>query len=312
MRDTTSKHLPAKRGEAMRTAAARLGLALGVLAAAAASCSPAGPTDALGAARFDGGRALGLVEQQLAMGPRVPGTAAHDEVVAWIVASLEESGWEVETQGFTAQGQPGTNVLGALGEDGSPPILLGAHYDSRPVADRDEASPESPVPGANDGASGVAVLLELARVLPETGLNRPLWLAFFDLEDGGGAAGGDWIQGSRAFAAGLPSMPAAAIIVDMIGDADLQIHYEMNSDPILRESIWATATSLGFESFIAMPRHSMLDDHIPFLELGIPSVLIIDFNYPYYHTTQDTLDKVSAESLEQVGQTLEAWLLSRP
>src|SRR3989304_4813328 len=99
MRHSRSKHLSAKRNEAMRSAVARFGLALGLLAAGEASCSPAGPTDALGAARFDGGRALGLVEQQLAMGPRVPGTAAHDEVVGWIVASLEGSGWGGETQG---------------------------------------------------------------------------------------------------------------------------------------------------------------------------------------------------------------------
>lgn len=268
---------------------------------------------------FDGRQAMRYVEAQMAFGPRVPNTGGHRRAGDWIRDQLAALADSVEVQEFThvtAQGDTLRlrNFIGRFRPEIRDRVLFLAHWDTRPRAERSPnlADQRRPVPGANDGASGVAVLLELARVLPETGLNRPLWLAFFDLEDGGGAAGGDWIQGSRAFAAGLPSMPAAAIIVDMIGDADLQIHYEMNSDPILRESIWATATSLGFESFIAMPRHSMLDDHIPFLELGIPSVLIIDFNYPYYHTTQDTLDKVSAESLEQVGQTLEAWLLSRP
>jgi Zn-dependent M28 family amino/carboxypeptidase len=158
----------------------------------------------------------------------------------------------------------------------------------------------------------VAVLLELARVLPAHDLPRPLWLAFFDLEDGGGVEGRDWILGSRALAAALPSTPAAAVIVDMIGDADLQIYYEGNSDPVLRETIWATASSLGYDSFIASPGYSMIDDHIPFIERGIPSVLIIDFDYPYWHTTEDTIDKVSAASLEQVGRTLEAWVLAQP
>jgi hypothetical protein len=293
----------------MRTPLALCIVLLAGFAAAAAGCSR-NEEDA-NAARFDGERALGLVEAQLAMGPRVPGTEAHHEVVDWIVTSLQEAGWEADIQPFTGQGQAGTNILGRFGEGAGTPLLLGAHYDSRPVADHDALSPQSPVPGANDGASGVAVLLELARVLPEDGLTRPLWLAFFDLEDGGGAAGSDWILGSRAFAAQLPSAPAAAIVVDMIGDADLQIYFEINSDPLLRESIWSTAASLGFDAFVPAPLHAMLDDHIPFVENGIPSVLIIDFDYPYYHTTQDTLDKVSAHSLEQVGQTLEAWLLSQ-
>jgi hypothetical protein len=262
--------------------------------------------------RFDGARALHLVEEQLAFGPRVPGSAAHAQAVEWMAAELEARGWQVDRMPFSPQGQQGINLLASSGDGESPAILLGAHYDSRPISDHDLVSPESPVPGANDGASGVAVLLELARVLPEEDPPRPVWLAFFDLEDGGGAAGSDWILGSRALAANLPATPGAAVIVDMIGDADLQIYYELNSDPILRETIWGTAASLGYASFIASPGHSMIDDHVPFLERGIPTVLIIDFDYPYYHTTEDTLDKVSAASLEQVGRTLETWILAQP
>jgi len=291
--------------EAMRSL-----LAVALVLATAGCAGSAAKTDL--PPTFDGEIALQLVADQLALGPRVPGTAAHESGVRWIVAALEQEGWEVETQAFAFEGGSGTNILGQLGQGDPPPILLGAHYDSRPIADRDEASPAAPVPGANDGASGVAVLLELARVLPDAGLSRPVWLAFFDQEDGGGAAGGEWIQGSRAFAAELATMPAAAVIVDMVGDADLQLYYENNSDPLLRETIWGTAASLGFESFAPSPRHSILDDHIPFIERGIPTVLIIDFDYPYWHTTHDTLDKVSAESLEQVGRTLEAWLRAQP
>jgi Zn-dependent M28 family amino/carboxypeptidase len=261
---------------------------------------------------FDGGHALELAAAQMEFGPRVPGTHAHDEAIRWIANNLEGAGWEVETTDFITDAVSGTNVVGRYGEGEAPPILLGAHYDTRPVADRDAASPNEPVPGANDGASGVAVLLELARVLPGGPLSRPIWLAFFDQEDGGGAAGGEWIQGSRALAAGLSPRPAAVVVVDMVGDADLQIREEMNSDPVLRETIWQTAASLGIDSFIPSIGYSMLDDHTPFIERGIPTVLIIDFDYPYWHTTQDTLDKLSAESLEAVGRTLEAWLRSQP
>jgi hypothetical protein len=276
------------------------------------ACGGGTPQASDEALHFDGERALGLVEEQVAMGPRVPGSPAHARAIEWMAESLEAAGWDVARMPFEAGGAAGTNLLASFGERRDPPILLGAHFDSRAVADKDEVSPASPVPGANDGASGVAVLLELARVLPALNPARPIWLAFFDLEDGGGAAGGEWILGSRALAADLPSTPAAAIIVDMVGDADLQLHYEVNSDPLLRETIWGTASSLGFEGFIPSPRHSMIDDHVPFLERGIPTVLIIDFDYPYHHTTQDTLDKVAAGSLEQVGRTLETWLLAQP
>lgn len=200
------------------------------------------------------------------------------------------------------------NLIGKSTGLGQQPILLGTHYDTRPVADRDPHNPSQPVPGANDGASGVAVLLELARVLDPDRLETPLWFAFFDGEDGGGSAGGEWILGSRHFAQHLDLHPTAVIIVDMVGDADLQLYFEHNSALNLASSIWATANQLGFEAFVPFPRHALLDDHTPFLELGISSVLIIDFDYPYWHTTQDTFDKISSDSLAQVGRTLEVWL----
>jgi Zn-dependent M28 family amino/carboxypeptidase len=106
--------------------------------------------------------------------------------------------------------------------------------------------------------------------------------------------------------------PRAVIIVDMVGDADLNIYKERNSDPEIMDEIWGTAKRLGYESkFIPDYKHSMLDDHTPFLEAGIPAVDIIDFDYPYWHTTQDTPDKVSAESLQVVGETLRAWLVQQ-
>jgi glutaminyl-peptide cyclotransferase len=175
--------------------------------------------------------------------------------------------------------------------------------------DPDLTKRTEPVPGANDGASGVAVLLELARSLPKD--TPPIWLVFFDTEDNGRIEGWDWILGSRAFAEEIPINPRAVVIVDMIGDADLNIYLEKNSNVAIRTEIWSMAASLGYgDVFINEEKFSMLDDHTPFLEKNIPAVDIIDFDYPYWHTTQDTPDKVSAESLHAVGDTLWHWVVS--
>lgn len=288
--------------------AMRIGLGI-ALFLAIAGC---GVAPELRSPAFDGDRAFANVAHQLACGPRVPGSSCHRFVADWIASTLVAAGWSVEQQQFFV-GSTGVelrNIVAYTHASDQPPILLGTHYDTRPVAERDTNWPNSPVPGANDGASGVAVLLELARVLHQYDLAVPAWLAFFDGEDGGGAAGGEWILGSRYFAEHLHVRPKAVIIVDMVGDADLQIYFEHNSDLALASSIWGTANQLGFQSFVPFPRHALLDDHTPFLEQGIPTVLIIDFDYPYWHTTHDTLDKVSGESLSQVGRTLEVWLAS--
>jgi Zn-dependent M28 family amino/carboxypeptidase len=165
-------------------------------------------------------------------------------------------------------------------------------------------------PPQTDSASGVAVLLELARSLPDDTV--PVWLVFFDAEDNGRIEGWDWILGSREFVKNNVLQPRAVVIVDMIGDADLNIYKERNSNPEITDEIWATAKRLGYESkFIPEYRHSMLDDHTPFLEAGITAVDIIDFDYPYWHTIADTPDKVSAESLQAVGDTLRAWVIQQ-
>ena len=119
-------------------------------------------------------------------------------------------------------------------------------------------------------------------------------------------------MGSRAFVDALDTRPEAVVIVDMIGDASQDIYIERNSDPALVDEIWGIAGELGYsDRIIPTPRHSMLDDHTPFLEAGIPAVDMIDFDYAYWHTTDDTPDKISAESLEAVGATLQEWLLRR-
>jgi glutaminyl-peptide cyclotransferase len=260
---------------------------------------------------FSGERAYRDIQRQLEMGPRIPGTPGHDQIVGWITAELVKTGWEASIQETQREAVAIKNVIGKRGDQTGPWIILGAHYDTRMYADEDP-DPEKrdhPVPGANDGASGVAVLLELGRVLPPD-LPGEIWLVFFDAEDNGRIPGWDWIMGSRAFVEELENYPDAVLIVDMIGDKDLQIYYERSSDQELLESIWGKAKKLGYNQFIHEPKYHMLDDHTPFLEAGIRAGVLIDFDYPYWHTTEDTLDKVSAGSLEAVGRTLQEWLVS--
>ncbi len=204
---------------------------------------------------------------------------------------------------------PVLNII-AYRDNDQPHILLGAHYDTRMHADQDQDPKRrnDPVPGANDGASGVAVLLELARVLP-TSQEVPVRLVFFDAEDNGNIPGWDWIMGSRLYADKMKVEPLGVVIVDMVGDKDLNLYRERNSTRRLQDQIWAVAHEQGYEdSFIDEKKYSILDDHTPFLEKGIPAVDIIDFDYPPWHTTQDTLDKVSPHSLDIVGETLLVWL----
>jgi len=272
-----------------------------------ASCM--GPEEIL---MFDGESARNFAVQQVEFGPRIPGTQSHAETAGWISESLEGYGWQVEIQEAENMGHPIKNIIAKRGQ-GSPWIIVGAHYDSRMFADQEE-SPENatkPVPGANDGASGVAVLLELARVFPEE-FDGQLWLVFFDAEDNGNIEGWDWILGSQTFVGSLEGKPDVAVIVDMVGDADLNIHLEHNSDFSLSLEIWSVAERLGFGSvFIPEKKYQMLDDHLPFIGAGIPSVLIIDFDYPFWHTLEDTPDKISGSSLAAVGETLQHWLFGR-
>ncbi len=252
--------------------------------------------------------AFTLVEHQTNLGARTIGSIAHTQFINWASSELRNSGWEVEQQPFYWAGSHLTNII-AKRNTGRPYIILGAHYDSRFFADRDPDPKRQsmPVPGANDGASGVAVLLELARVLPAQ-LEKNVWIVLFDAEDNGNISGWEWIIGSRVFVDNLVELPDAVIIVDMIGDADLNIYKERNSDPQLQNEIWGIAEELGFPQFIPEYKHQILDDHMPFAEMGIPAVDLIDFDYPYWHTTQDTIDKISSNSLDAVGEVLLTWL----
>lgn len=269
------------------------------------------PTAAPVPQSFDADRAYQDVINQLAFGPRVPDSQAHQQEVEYIATELEKAGWQVEVQDTTYEGHPVQNIIGKRSETANP-VILGAHYDSRIWADRDpdESLTVKPVPGANDGASGVAVLLEIARVL--TSDCTDVWLVFFDAEDQGDIPGWDWILGSSAYADGLQVTPAAVVVIDMIGDADLNIYREQSSYPTLTDEIWQTAARLGYgDVFIDQFKYNLEDDHTPFLEKGLTAVDIIDFDYPWWHTTSDTTDRVSPQSLQIIGNVLLAWLADR-
>lgn len=262
---------------------------------------------------FDGQQALVFLQAQMEIGPRWPGSPGHKAVGDYIIGQLTNLGWVVEEQYFEYHDLQGRNIIARANEGQGPVIIIGAHYDTRRLADQTAgaADLQSPVPGANDGASGVAVLLELARTLNLEQIPSEIWLAFFDLEDNGngGLPGWDWIVGSTHMANSLEVHPQAVVVVDMVGDADQQLFYEQFSNPDLQAQLWQIAADLGYsDSFIPMVRHAMIDDHRPFLDKGIVAVDIIDFDYPYWHTVEDTSDKVSSISLERVGRTLAFWL----
>lgn len=274
-----------------------------------ASCRPSEES-------FDGKRALAHVKAQCDFGPRPVGSEANRKTSDYIGRVLERNGWQVEFQEFIHQRLPVRNVIGKKGQ--GPVVLLGAHFDTRPLADRDPSNRSVPVMGANDGGSGVAVLLELSRVLSERATDQAeIWLAFFDAEDRGGLNDWPWCVGSAHMAdslsEALTKRPECIIVVDMVGDEDQQIYYEWTSSLWLAEKLWSIAADLGYgEYFVPEHRHSVIDDHTPFLEWGLTAALIIDFDYPYWHTRHDTLDKISADSLQRVGDVLETLLEGEP
>jgi Zn-dependent M28 family amino/carboxypeptidase len=260
-------------------------------------------------ATFDGKRAYRHVIAQMEFGPRITGTEGNRKTSDYIAEQLKAVGWSVEFQDFTCRDTPVRNVIGRANAGKGPIIILGAQYDTRRWADKDPAHSRDPVPGANDGASGVAVLLELARVLDLRQVRHEIWLAFFDAEDNGGIDGWGWIVGSTYMANNLSTQPEAMILVDMIGATDQQIYFDRNSDRALSEKVWKIAGQLGYgDDFIPEIRWAMIDDHTPFALRHIPAIDIIDFDYPYWHTVADTADKVSPDSLERVGRTLQVLL----
>lgn len=263
------------------------------------------------AQRFSSERAWDHLVAQVEFGPRVPGTAAHGKCLAWLEERLRSVTSRVSKDPFdgTLEGERVrlTNLFADIGPPGPRPILLAAHWDTRPWADQDpiQSNRSTPIAGANDGASGVAVLLELARVLrPQV----PVKLAFFDGEDLGRELN-TFFQGSRRYAKSLKApFPRWGILLDMVGDRDLQIPREAFSAeaaPQLLDRIVASAKRVGASAaFPDRPGARVYDDHWPLIEAGVQMVDLIDFDYTAWHTLADTPDACDARSLEKVGRTL--------
>ena len=266
---------------------------------------------------FDAQRTYNDVKFQIDLGPRTMGSAAHDKAAEWIISSLQKANWQVEVEqvyevyGATTVGGQGINLKNIIAKRGSgaPWVILGSHYDSRSLADQDPdpAKRTLPVPGADDGASTVAILLELARVIPEE-IDKQVWLVFFDDEDNGNSSGAGWSVGSTRFVSSLKGKPDIVVILDMLGDKNLDIYMEKNSNQEINNEIWAVAKELGYSQFIPTYKYAIIDDHLPFIQAGIKAADVIDIDYPYWHTTQDTLDKISVQSLKAVGDTILKWL----
>ena len=266
---------------------------------------------------FDAASSFALLKAQTAFGPRVPGTPAHDRCLSWLRGELVSSGADVSLQPFTHTGYDGTplpmtNLFASINPGAAKRILLVAHWDSRPRADQDPdpAKRALPIAGANDGASGVAVLLQIARVCKAASPPAGVDLLLVDGEDYGREGDSEnYLLGSRWFARHLPAgyRPQFGIVLDMIGDRDLAIPrepYSIQYAPDIVELVWGSAAELGVRQFVQEEQRYVLDDHIPLNEAGIKTIDLIDFDYPYWHTTADTDDKCSPESLSAVGRVL--------
>jgi len=274
---------------------------------------------------YDGDRAYQFLVDQTNFGPRAPGSAGHAACLEYLVQKLENADAVVSRQPFmhydseTGQTITMTNIIGSFYPDKLNRIMLCAHWDTRPFADQDRiGNRNKPILGANDGASGVAALLELALYLrlkePPVGID----IIFFDGEDSGKEGDLDsYCLGSRYFTQNNPGIyPRFAILLDMIGDAQLQIAkegYSLHYAPDLVERVWKAAENTGTYSFLQETGHPVFDDHVVLNEAGIPAIDIIDFEYPdathrYWHTLEDTADKCSPGSLQAVGNVLVEFL----
>jgi glutaminyl-peptide cyclotransferase len=259
---------------------------------------------------FDARRAAGVLSFLAALGPRTPGSDALSVTAERIEQDLADSGWQVETQLFELEGVARRNIIARAGA-GAPLALLGAHYDASPLADRDpnETNRTLPAPGANDGASGVAVLLELARTLEPEDLPGPVWLVFFD---------GQYDSQGEAVAAGVQAFidqsdpaewPRAAVMLDLLGGVAQQFTIDPAADQALSQQIWALAEQRGYGGWFAPELQSGLNlGQARLAAAGIPTAVIAGSDNPDYRTLQDTPDRIDPQGLARVGQLLQAFL----
>jgi len=272
---------------------------------------------------IDGDEMLAVIDQQLRYGPRYMSAPGHEKVQDFLIAEMEEQTNDVVVQSWDYKGTDGnthklTNIIGRLYPTQERRIILATHYDSKKFADLDRLYKDQPVPGANDSASGVAVLVELARILGNSHVipNVGVDIVFFDGEEGDINQDSDYTNwkplGSTYFAEHLTELygnnkPVSALVLDMVCDKDLRIYKEQTSVQNAKNQVdafWSIAREIDSRVFRNEVGQSVNDDHTPLNQAGIPSFLLIDFEYPPFHTTGDTLDKCSADSLETVAQAV--------
>jgi hypothetical protein len=277
--------------------------------------------------QFDKDAAWKHLTKQVEFGPRVAGLPGHTACLNWMTGVLTPLADKVEKQEFSGnliiKRLPMANVIATWKGTGAPAegILLAAHWDTRPTADedRDPVKVGKPIPGANDGASGVAVLLELARLLKQNPPPVPVTLVFFDGEDYGPGIDRMFL-GSKHFATHLPpGTPHQGALLDMIGDKELVIPkegYSSQGAPEVQATVYSIAKRLGYaKQFPDEIGSPIMDDHLPLLEQGLKVIDLIDFNYgpnhSWWHTHADTPDKCSAASLKTVGDVMAEWIYTR-
>jgi len=261
---------------------------------------------------FDGQRAYAEVEALVQISPRDAGTPNGQRAAEHIFQRLKDYGIAAEIDTFTDQTPEGPktmhNVIGRIPGRTGQWIIVGSHFDTMPGIENFQ--------GANDGGSSTGVLLELARMLARHKPDVGIMFAFFDGEEGvAGYVQGDGLHGSRHMAAqlvqtGIDQNVKAMILLDMVGDADLHINIPANSTAWLIKEVLEAAHETGHRENVSVSRNSIItDDHVPFLQIGIPAIDLIDFKYgtrpglnDLWHTPEDTLENIRAESLEISGQ----------
>lgn len=268
--------------------------------------------------KFDGEKAFELLKKQVDFGPRYSGIPGHAKTADFLFSELKKYSPAVIEQKFTSEVDGKElefrNIIASFNLDAPEQVLLCAHWDTRTIADQeiDEDKRKQPILGANDGASGVAVLLEMARLFEEKPPEVGVVIVLFDGEDYSFPPHGMFI-GSREFAKNWKKLTGGGefrygILLDMIGDANLGIYRERLSENAAKEindRVWQTAGKLGYaEYFNDELKHSIEDDHLSLIASGIKCIDVIDFDYAYWHTLEDTVDKCSAKSLQIVGDVI--------
>lgn len=298
----------------------RNSLALALALFVVAACRGKEPTGG----KFDGESAITYAKAQVDFGPRIPGTPGAQKAGDWIVSEMKQRADTVIVQTWTHVTQDGKrlpmrNILARFNPSAADRILYVTHWDTRPVSDQAENLGERqlPVPGANDGASGVGLFVALGDALKKNPTTTGVDLLFVDGEDYGQFDDklADVLIGSAYFTRNPPDSgyrPIFGVLWDMIGDKDLLIKkegYSVERAPEVVDRVWGKALELGYGSiFVGETQGAITDDHVPFLQAGYRMIDVIDIDYPYHHRPSDTLDKISARSLSIVGEVAEALL----